>query len=293
VLKRWGDVIVEILGTECATHDNRAQNNFGNVTAVGPSPAPVSMFIKNPRTMPAIGKVGIEPAPIGWRIKANVASLESIPLQPNEERLITVEFRYRGTCGPAGSNGPGNVTDRRLCAKRTFDLSFALDGAVLGGVSSEIIVQKSASPETRWGGSFHLGTTLPFGDFGNTFDVGVMAGVDIEYRIAPRISLVGLLGHNSFQAASPSVSDTYFWNISVNGRYELADGPLRPYVNFGPGIYIPKSGSSDPGVNLGVGVLRDLGLQTVLAVGADSHRVFTKGEDATFMVFHVGLIHTF
>jgi len=145
-------VIVEITGDGCATYDNRAQNNFGNVPTVGPSPAPISMYIKNPWPMLATGQVLIEPDPAGWKVNANVPDLSAIALAPGEEKLITVELSYQGKC---------QVTDREaammaakvpaqiagICAKEQFDLSFALDGNVLGGVSSAVIVHP---PTVNW-----------------------------------------------------------------------------------------------------------------------------------------------
>ena len=69
---------------------------------------------------------------------------------------------------------------------------------------------------------------------------------------------VGLLGYNHFNSGSPSVSDTYWWNISANLKYEFTTSPLRPYANGGPGIYIPESGSTEPGFNLGLGLVYSL-----------------------------------
>ncbi len=148
-------IIVEITGDQCATYDNLAQNNFGNVPTVGPSPAPVSLYIKNPRPQAATGRVIIEPDPQGWELSANVPNLAAIPLAAGEEKLITVELSYQGECP---------VKDRKvtikasheasqetpICARQPFDLSFALDGDVLGGVSSEVIVHPPSEPPFHW-----------------------------------------------------------------------------------------------------------------------------------------------
>jgi opacity protein-like surface antigen len=104
---------------------------------------------------------------------------------------------------------------------------------------------------------------------------------------------VGLLGYNHLNSGSPSVSDTYWWNISANLKYEFTTSPLRPYANGGPGIYIPESGSTKPGFNVGLGLDYSLTSDWIIELGADYHHVFTSGSDTQFFVPHVGLIYRF
>lgn len=286
-------VIVEIESDECATYDNRAQNNFNNVPTVGPSPAPVSLYVKNILPQDAVGRVIVEPRPPTWELAANVPDLDSIPLRPNEEKLITVEFVNDRACVRRGrqlgaASAAARAGDLSVCTRQRFDLSFELEGDVLGGVSSEIVVRRPPH-----GFSLHLGRTLPTGDLDQVFDPGIMVGLDYSYHLTPRWSIVGLVGYNEFAAGVPFVTDTHLWNLSVNGRYELGTGGIRPYVNGGVGFYVPERGSGDPGVNLGLGLLRDLTSRTVFDVGGDYHRILVDGDEVEFFVARIGLVIVF
>jgi hypothetical protein len=288
-------VIVEINGDACATFDNRAQNNFGNVPTVGPSPAPVSMYVMNPMPEAANGRIIIEPEPSGWEITANIPDLDSIPLAAGEEKLVTIEFRYRGKCPAADQRPSAGMTDvPELCAREQFDLSFALDGGVLGGVSSEILVRRPTPPRYRWGFSLHLGGTQPYGNLDTFYGPGWMGGIDIEYALRQRLWLVGLLGYNQFSDDSILVPDgTDIWNLSLNLKYELGGAPWRGYLNGGIGAYFPDHGSTEHGFNLGFGVRRDLGPRWILELGADYHRAGSDPDDLEFGVYHGGLIYRF
>lgn len=288
-------VIVEITGDTCASYDNIAQNNFGNVPTVGPAPAPIRMYIKNPWTRSAIGRVIIEPDPVGWAVKTNVPDLGAIPLAAGEEKLLTVELSYRGKCS-ALERKLVTAAPRvdNICARQGFDLSFALDGAILGGVSSQIIVHRPTTDAYSWGFSFHLGGTIPTGDLDTLFGPGLMAGLDLEYSIGPRLWLVGLVGYNSFSDGSPAVSSgTHIWNASLNLKYELGAAPWRGFVNGGAGAYFPDHGSTEIGFNLGAGVRRYLAPRWFLEFGGDFHRVNTSGANTRFGVYHIGMVYRF
>jgi hypothetical protein len=286
-------VIVEIISDECATYDNKAQNNFCCVPTVGPSPAPVSFYIKNILDVDAVGAVIIEPRPASWQFTANVPNLENIPLRPKEEKLITINFKYRGTC--KGENEivlkTANVENQpKICTIRNFDISFKLNNQVLGGVSSQIIVH---TPQYKFNLSFHIGSTFPIQGFGNLYNSDLMFGIDFGYCLRPGLSLVGFLGYNSFKTSSTLWDDTYLWNLSANLKYEFTSNPFRPYVNAGAGIYKPKGASIKPGVNVGWGLDYSLNPKWILEFGGDYHHVFTSGSSTRFFTAHVGLIYRF
>ncbi|NIM16112.1 MAG: hypothetical protein GTO45_29265, partial [Candidatus Aminicenantes bacterium] len=202
-------VIVEIISDECATYDNKAQNNFNSVPTVGPTPAPVSFYIKNILDVDAVGAIIIEPRPASWQFTANVPDLKNIPLRPKEEKLITIDCKYLETCKDREDIVTDDVRRQsRICAKGNFDFSFKLNGQILGGVSSEIIVH---TPQRRWCLSLHIGRTYPIRNFRNLYDGGLMVGLDVGYRLKPQLSLVGLVGYNKFTSAVSSVTDTYWW----------------------------------------------------------------------------------
>ena len=117
--------------------------------------------------------------------------------------------------------------------------------------------------------------------------------LDYEYRFSEDLSAVGLLGYNQFSAGSSAVSDTHWWNISANLKYHLTPNAWRPFVNGGVGMYVPESGSTKPGLNLGAGVKYTLRSDLFLEIGADYHFVFSSPDEIEFLVPHVGLAYRF
>jgi len=178
----------------------------------------------------------------------------------------------------------------KICAQQQFDISFKLNGQLLGGVSTEVIVY---SPEYKYSVSLHSGITFPLGDFDSLYNGGIMFGLDVDYHFTPQLSLLGLLAYNSFKADSHGVEDTHWWNISANLKYELGLGLIRSYVNGGCGIYIPKTGSASFGANFGAGMNYTITSNLVAEVGVNYHRIFTENDYTEFLVTHVGIIFRF
>lgn len=285
-------LIVQIIADECATYDNMARNNFWSVPTVGSSPAPVSFYIKNILDVDATGEIIIEPKPPVWQYTANVLNLKEIPLRPKEEKLIIIEFKYVEEC----KEKKDDVMERtdvqsKICAQQQFDISFKLNGQLLGGVSTEVIVYHP--PEYKYSVSLHFGITSPLSDFDSLYNGGIMFGLDVDYHFTPQLSLQGLLAYNSFKADSHGIEDTHWWNISVNLKYELGLGLLRSYVNGGCGVYIPKTGSASFGANFGAGMDYIITHNLVAEVGANYHRIFTENDHTEFLVTHVGVILRF
>lgn len=148
------------------------------------------------------------------------------------------------------------------------------------------------TPQNRWGLSFHGGATFPITDFGSRYKSSYMFAVDWSYHFTPRLSAVALIGFNDFRA-KPTFSylgNTYWWNLSANLKWEFTTSPTRPYINGGMGAYIPKTGPTKPGYNLGLGIDRTLTPTLVFELGADYHHILTSLEDPEFYTFHAGLI---
>ncbi|MBN1272946.1 MAG: VWA domain-containing protein [Candidatus Aminicenantes bacterium] len=139
--------------------------------------------------------------------------------------------------------------------------------------------------------SLHAGYTVPLGNFKSSYDSDYSTTVDIDYHFTPKLSIVGLFGYNRFKAGSSSVGDTYWINISANLKYEFSTNIFRPYVNGGVGYYIPKSGDSGIGGNLGCGVDYTFKPYLIFELGANYHVVF--GEDVQFAVGSAGIIFRF
>lgn len=147
--------------------------------------------------------------------------------------------------------------------------------------------------KTPYSASFHLGGTIPIGNFNNNYDPDYSIGLNFDYHFTPQLSAVGLIGYNHFISGAPSVSNTYWWNISANFKYEFITEPLRPYVNGGPGIYIPETGSTRIGFNIGLGLGYLLTSDWTIEFGADYHNIFTSGDDVRFIVPHLVVVYQF
>lgn len=289
-------VIVEIISGECVTYDNRAQNNFNNIPTVSPAPARVSFFIKNILEVDAVGSILITPKAPLWEFTSNIQDLTKIPLGPKEEKLITIDCKYLGKCREATKETVkigGRKNRVGICAKEKFDFSFQLNNQILGGVTSEILVSPKVKKGKLWHLSFHLGKTFPTGRFGILYNSGFMIGADLGYRIMPRLFLVGLFDYNGFVKGSPIMEDTYWWNLSVNLKYEFSSTRLRPYINGGAGMYFPKTGDIKPGINGGLGFDYSINGNWVLELGSDCHLIFTGGNGSGFITCHGGFIFGF
>jgi hypothetical protein len=65
--------------------------------------------------------------------------------------------------------------------------------------------------------------------------------------------------------------------------------PVQPYITGGAGLYIPESGATKLGAEMGIGVDRQFNQSWGLEVGADYHNIFTSGDDVSFWVIRAGL----
>ncbi|NIM10864.1 MAG: outer membrane beta-barrel protein [Candidatus Aminicenantes bacterium] len=181
----------------------------------------------------------------------------------------------------------GNVKILRSGLDAGARLVFSIDGKPL------TVVDKIPR-FNRWAFGIYAGAGIPIDILNVNYDPGFSSGGYIGYYFSPSFSLVGLLGYNGFKAVSASAAgDMYWWNISCNIKSEILTRPFRLYVNAGPGIYIPKTGSLEQGFNVGAGVSYSLASRWALELGTDYHRIFTKGFDNTFFLTHARLIYRF
>lgn len=142
----------------------------------------------------------------------------------------------------------------------------------------------------RWSFSMHAGAAAPTGNLNYNYNRGLSLGLNLDYRPSRRFSLVGLLGHNRFKSVSPLIDDIYWWNISLNLKYKFRLRIIPLYMNAGPGLYIPGTGSLKPGINAGLGIDFPLAPRLTLELGTDYHRIFTTGIGTEFFVVHAGMI---
>ena len=174
---------------------------------------------------------------------------------------------------------------------QNFDITFRLEGQVLGGVSSHVRVVPAARRD--WSLSLHIGEAFPQGDLDPPYDEGPSVVFDAGYRVNRNFSLVGLLGYHHFDAAVAGLSDIDLWSLSIDLRWEPLTGKVRPYLQAGPGVYFPESGSSEAGYNLGVGMSFELNPAWDLEVGINYHAAPGFVPDVEFFQPLVGLIYRF
>ncbi len=211
-------------------------------------------------------------------------------MRPGYRAYVTVVYNE-------GSNDPillkdnldGTYSNQITLLQTDIDkgakLAIAFDG-------KPIFTDKALPVAGQWSLSMHAGYTFPLGTLNDIYNRGLFLGFDLGYRLSPRFSLVGFLGYNRFKSAFPSIEieDTYWLNISLNMKYEFTTKTIRPYINTGPGIYIPKTGTLRPGFNVGLGVDFSLSSGLIMELGTDYHHIFYSGSGTKFLTGHAGLI---
>lgn len=132
----------------------------------------------------------------------------------------------------------------------------------------------------RWGLSLHAGASIPHGDFDDVFNPGANVGVDLEYRFNKKFSLEAIYTFNhfrgetfTFNGQSFTVDGTNIHNLSVNGKIYGDTSPVRPFVNFGGGLYVFDSATARGGVNVGGGLQFDLKPNVALDAMYNFHNV--------------------
>ncbi|MCK4622079.1 MAG: S8 family serine peptidase [Desulfuromonadales bacterium] len=141
--------------------------------------------------------------------------------------------------------------------------------------------------------SLHLGVAIPNGSFSNRYDTDYSVALDLDYHFTPQLAVVGTIGYNHFKGGSAGVGDTYWWNVTANAKYEFTTQRLRPYITGGAGLYVPEHGSTEPGVNGGLGIDYTIDNNWSLEAGVDYHLIFTSGSDTEFFNPRIGLLRRF
>lgn len=138
--------------------------------------------------------------------------------------------------------------------------------------------------------SFHVGSTHPLGDLDDVADANIYAALDAAYRLTDRIELQAVLGLAQLTAESASGIEHPRWvHASLNARFTTTTpSGLRPYLRAGGGAYDPKSGATEPGVNLGLGAQIPVAGPFAIEFGADLHQVDDEA-DSRFVTVQLGV----
>lgn len=145
--------------------------------------------------------------------------------------------------------------------------------------------------------SLHGGVTKPYDEwYEDTFCFNSI--IDFEYRLKLKWAIVLELAYNDFKWYEPEFKEHFpWWNISATVRYYYPIKKFRPYIDFGPGLYIPDEGNSRFGVKFGLGIGYTITDRIVIEVGTDYHNIFPGNEErlyqdrkTSFQHFHAGVI---
>lgn len=182
----------------------------------------------------------------------------------------------------------GRYTQKVFVAAGKDDptLTVTVVGEVLyEGPLSEMAVSK------KFGVSLHGGAAVPIGNLANDFDPGLNLMLDFGYDLSSQLSILAYLNHNAFTSKTAGLDDTYWLNFSADLKYKILTSVWTPYIQGGLGYYVPKTGDSGLGVNLGLGLDYDASSSLTWELGADYHNVL--GEDIQFLQGHIGVIFKF
>jgi hypothetical protein len=76
-------------------------------------------------------------------------------------------------------------------------------------------------------------------------------------------------------------------------KYRHGSKLLGPFVEAGIGAYKPKSGSTEPGANAGLGLRFDSPQDWAVELAVDYHRIFTSGDDVEYLAPQIRWIFGF
>ena len=170
--------------------------------------------------------------------------------------------------------------------RRRSEGVFELD--VAQGQKGLVHTRIEAESFHEWALRARIGAAIPHGDFADAVDGGWSELVSLEYRINRMFSLEGRLGVSMFDGESGG-PDVYSVQHAVNGRVTFLEGPLRPFVNAGPGFYANNPGDDDFGFNAGAGLGYRLSDRLTLEAAWDYHHVFAEGDDPQYSTLQLGV----
>jgi hypothetical protein len=181
---------------------------------------------------------------------------------PDSDNDGIPDGRDRTPCGPDGPDGP--------------------DGPGGPGLTPS---------DGRLGYSFHVGSAHPIGDLNREADANIHVAADIRYPLTDRVELLGLFGFSQFSEETATTLDHRHWlHLNVDAQILFpTSSPLNLYLRGGFGVYEPKAGSTELGINLGLGGRIPLQGPFSLEFGADYHRINTD-EDTEFFTLQLGVL---
>ncbi|MFL6292886.1 MAG: WD40/YVTN/BNR-like repeat-containing protein [Thermoanaerobaculia bacterium] len=137
--------------------------------------------------------------------------------------------------------------------------------------------------------SFHVGSAHPLGGLSDVADANIHIRADLGYSLTDRLRLLLAAGFSQFTAETAAgIEHPSFLNASANAQllFPLPTGTSF-FLQGGPGVYWPKSGSSDLGFNVGLGFQLPITTRYRLEIGTDYHSVTG---DESFLTLQLGVL---
>jgi hypothetical protein len=206
---------------------------------------------------------------------------------------VDVHYKNKGNDGNSvilTDNLDGTYSGKLSLSQSDFNagvrLSYTFDG-------EPFAVVEKVPGFRKWFAGFQIGGGFPVRSFDEDYNVGIGLGGSLGFRLSPNFSAVVLLGYNSFTAGFAGGENTSFLDISFNLRSEMVKYPVNVFINAGAGIYFPRSGSVERGVNVGAGVSYSWKTDWAIELGGDFHLINSVGTDPNFFVTYARLVHRF
>ncbi|MBL7129272.1 MAG: outer membrane beta-barrel protein [Ignavibacteria bacterium] len=165
-------------------------------------------------------------------------------------------------------------------------------------------VGNSQSKYPYWSVNVTGGGTLPVGSFGDGYNVGGNAGVDVVYHIDPYWAVFGNGTYNFLKMknlGSSSPSSSYI-EATVGPRYYFSQKKVKAYGDVGVGLYtfhqgsytsgtisIPSDSHSDFGMNIGAGVEVPISKEIDFVGKVKYHVIFTEVKTTNYGGIYGGI----
>ena len=264
---------------ECAgdvnTANNDAQNNF---TAVTCSDCGFNFLIVNPKKALVNASLSITGLPKGWNLGIDIPGAKNIQefnLEPNEVKMAQLTLYH---------------PEEKITVTQDIDVGLNVDGENIGGITFRPVSITNQTEKRHFSLSYHMGHAVPTKPYSKIYQADISRVIDLDYYLYKNIYFVWFFGYHSMMARIPTDIDTHWWSISANLKPELpVSSNINLYMNFGPGYYIPQSGSNETGFNAGLGWNYRLAQDCRLEFGCDYHRISGK-TDAEFLVIYMGVV---
>lgn len=195
-----------------------------------------------------------------------------------DSKMTADTYPDKGTAKFSYDQSPGTMTINVTKSKY-----FPYEGTCeLGEVSGELWI------------SLHVGATRPYDEwYKDTPCFNAIA--NLEYYITKRLGLVIEIAYNDFRWEERSFP---WWNISGTMRYYPPIKRLRPFINIGPGLYIPDEGDIRFGTKIGLGIDFPITDRINIEIGTDFHYIFEGNKEGlyqnkktSFQHFHTGITY--